>query len=165
MKIAYITAGAAGMYCGTCLHDNTLAAALMERGHEVSLTPGSILGDIYGERRQVNSLHHQTVAELGTGLRVTATADDGTVEGLELGQDRIVGGQTQVVGDRRLERLELELGRHDPAVRGPVAAAQGRQLGQPVRALVGHFRHGLSSSSARWISALRISSAPMAPVR
>ncbi len=39
MKIAYITAGAAGMYCGTCLHDNTLAAALMARGHEVSLTP------------------------------------------------------------------------------------------------------------------------------
>ena len=39
MKIAYITAGAAGMYCGTCLHDNTLAAALMEQGHEVSLTP------------------------------------------------------------------------------------------------------------------------------
>ncbi len=39
MKIAYITAGAAGMYCGTCLHDNTLATALMARGHEVSLTP------------------------------------------------------------------------------------------------------------------------------
>ncbi|MEM6796534.1 MAG: glycosyltransferase family 4 protein [Acidobacteriota bacterium] len=39
MKIAYITAGAAGMYCGTCMHDNTLAAALMERGHEVSLIP------------------------------------------------------------------------------------------------------------------------------
>ncbi|MEM1178432.1 MAG: glycosyltransferase family 4 protein [Acidobacteriota bacterium] len=39
MKIAYITAGAAGMYCGTCMHDNTLAASLMERGHEVSLLP------------------------------------------------------------------------------------------------------------------------------
>ena len=39
MKIAYITAGAAGMYCGTCLHDNTLATALMQRGHEVSLLP------------------------------------------------------------------------------------------------------------------------------
>ncbi|MEM8930592.1 MAG: glycosyltransferase family 4 protein [Acidobacteriota bacterium] len=39
MKIAYITAGAAGMYCGTCMHDNTLATALMERGHEVSLIP------------------------------------------------------------------------------------------------------------------------------
>lgn len=39
MKISYITAGAAGMYCGTCLHDNTLATALIARGHEVSLTP------------------------------------------------------------------------------------------------------------------------------
>ena len=39
MKIAYITAGAAGMYCGSCLHDNTLAAALMAKGHEVALIP------------------------------------------------------------------------------------------------------------------------------
>ena len=28
MRIAYLAAGAAGMYCGSCLHDNTLAAAL-----------------------------------------------------------------------------------------------------------------------------------------
>jgi glycosyltransferase involved in cell wall biosynthesis len=39
MKAAYITAGAAGMYCGSCLHDNTLAAALQELGHEVALIP------------------------------------------------------------------------------------------------------------------------------
>ena len=26
MRIAYLAAGAAGMYCGSCLHDNTLAA-------------------------------------------------------------------------------------------------------------------------------------------
>ena len=39
MKIAYITAGAAGMYCGSCLHDNTLAAALIAKGHEVALMP------------------------------------------------------------------------------------------------------------------------------
>ena len=39
MKIAYIAAGAAGMYCGTCIHDNTLAAALREKGHEVALIP------------------------------------------------------------------------------------------------------------------------------
>lgn len=39
MRIAYITAGAAGMYCGTCMHDNTLAAALQRQGHEVSLIP------------------------------------------------------------------------------------------------------------------------------
>ena len=39
MKIAYIGAGAAGMYCGTCLHDNTLAAALKGLGHDVTLIP------------------------------------------------------------------------------------------------------------------------------
>ncbi len=39
MKIAYLTAGAAGMYCGSCLHDNTLAAALLARGEDVTLTP------------------------------------------------------------------------------------------------------------------------------
>jgi len=39
MKIAYIAAGAAGMYCGSCMHDNTLAAALQKLGHEVALIP------------------------------------------------------------------------------------------------------------------------------
>src|SRR5229473_963529 len=39
MKIAYITAGAAGMYCGSCLHDNTLVAALAAQGHEALLIP------------------------------------------------------------------------------------------------------------------------------
>ncbi len=39
LKIAYITAGAAGMYCGSCMHDNTLAAALKGMGHEVALIP------------------------------------------------------------------------------------------------------------------------------
>src|SRR4051812_2828737 len=39
MRIAYITAGAAGMYCGSCLHDNTLAAALLKLGEDVILVP------------------------------------------------------------------------------------------------------------------------------
>ncbi len=39
MKIVYIAAGAAGMYCGTCLHDNTLAAALAKRGEDILLVP------------------------------------------------------------------------------------------------------------------------------
>ena len=39
MKVAYITAGAAGMYCGTCIHDNTIASALQEQGHNVALIP------------------------------------------------------------------------------------------------------------------------------
>lgn len=39
MRIAYIGAGAAGMYCGSCLHDNTLAAALLALGEDVVLVP------------------------------------------------------------------------------------------------------------------------------
>ena len=39
MKIIYLAAGAAGMYCGTCLHDNTLAAALLSAGTDLLLVP------------------------------------------------------------------------------------------------------------------------------
>lgn len=38
-RITYITAGAAGMYCGSCLHDNTLARALHQLGVDVQLIP------------------------------------------------------------------------------------------------------------------------------
>ncbi|MEZ6068675.1 MAG: glycosyltransferase [Pirellulales bacterium] len=39
MKLVYMAAGAAGMYCGSCLHDNTLAATLLEQGIDVMLVP------------------------------------------------------------------------------------------------------------------------------
>lgn len=39
MKILYLTAGAAGMYCGSCLRDNALAAELLRQGHDVNLLP------------------------------------------------------------------------------------------------------------------------------
>jgi glycosyltransferase involved in cell wall biosynthesis len=39
MKIAYITAGAAGSFCGSCLRDNTLVAALREQRHDAVLIP------------------------------------------------------------------------------------------------------------------------------
>lgn len=39
MRIASITAGAAGMYCGSCLRDNALVAALGKLGHDALLIP------------------------------------------------------------------------------------------------------------------------------
>lgn len=39
MRIVYLAAGAANMYCGSCLHDNTLAVALRQRGADVLLVP------------------------------------------------------------------------------------------------------------------------------
>jgi glycosyltransferase involved in cell wall biosynthesis len=39
VRILQITAGAAGMYCGSCTRDNALARGLMARGHDVTLLP------------------------------------------------------------------------------------------------------------------------------
>jgi glycosyltransferase involved in cell wall biosynthesis len=39
MRILALTAGAARMYCGSCLRDNTLAAELKRQGHHVTLLP------------------------------------------------------------------------------------------------------------------------------
>jgi glycosyltransferase involved in cell wall biosynthesis len=39
MRITYITAGAGGMFCGSCLRDNTLVATLIAQGHDALLVP------------------------------------------------------------------------------------------------------------------------------
>lgn len=52
--------------------------------HEVAIDGGTRLARILGERElEVNSSHHQAIKEIGSGLRVTAHAPDGIVEGLE----------------------------------------------------------------------------------
>ncbi len=61
--------------------------------HAVTFESDSRLAQLYGADRVVNSLHHQTVQELGRDLRVTATADDGVVEGIESTDGRVVAVQ------------------------------------------------------------------------
>ncbi|NND98375.1 MAG: glycosyltransferase family 4 protein [Pirellulaceae bacterium] len=39
MKAVFLTAGAAGMYCGSCMHDNALARALRDAGVDCVLQP------------------------------------------------------------------------------------------------------------------------------
>jgi len=39
VRLLVVTAGAGGMYCGSCLRDNTLATELLARGHDVVLLP------------------------------------------------------------------------------------------------------------------------------
>jgi len=39
MNIVYITAGAGGMFCGICLRDNALVAALKKMGHLATMVP------------------------------------------------------------------------------------------------------------------------------
>jgi glycosyltransferase involved in cell wall biosynthesis len=38
-KIVYLTAGAGGMFCGSCMHDNTLTKALRDQGWDIQLVP------------------------------------------------------------------------------------------------------------------------------
>lgn len=39
MRIVQLTPGAGGMYCGNCLRDNALVAALRRQGHDVTMLP------------------------------------------------------------------------------------------------------------------------------
>ena len=66
--------------------------------HAVKLTAGSALsGWLPGASSgvvEVNSLHHQAVDEPGIGVRIAATAEDGTVEAVEVdGSPDVVGVQ------------------------------------------------------------------------
>lgn len=62
---------------------------------EITLLSGSKVREIYGtERVTVRSGHHQAVDKLGAGLRATAVADDGVIEGTEhLDKTWVVGVQ------------------------------------------------------------------------
>ena len=52
--------------------------------HHIELTAGSKLAKLYGQSTiKVNSRHHQAVKAVGKGLKVTAVAPDGVIEGME----------------------------------------------------------------------------------
>jgi putative glutamine amidotransferase len=63
--------------------------------HKVRVAPRSGLAAVVGSRRMaVNSFHHQSVEELGSGLHAVAWADDGVIEGIEgRGESLLLGVQ------------------------------------------------------------------------
>ncbi len=76
------------VHAGGTLHQHVPAHARYDVAingpiHDVAISEGSALGRLYGTSHQVNSLHHQTVDHLGNNLLVTASHEDGTVEGIE----------------------------------------------------------------------------------
>lgn len=53
--------------------------------HTVEINDDSLLAGCLGQKQVwVNSLHHQGIRELGQGLRITALAPDGLIEGVEV---------------------------------------------------------------------------------
>ena len=105
MRVAYLAAGAAGMYCGSCLHDNALAAALVRAGQDVTLVPlytplrldgagvaidrvfyGAI--NVYLEQRSALFRHTPWLVDrllARPGLIGWATRQSGSVDARELG--------------------------------------------------------------------------------
>ncbi|MFN7919886.1 MAG: gamma-glutamyl-gamma-aminobutyrate hydrolase family protein [Bryobacteraceae bacterium] len=58
---------------------------LYRTAHDIAIVPGSRLHGITGvERKDVNSRHHQAVDRVAPGLFVSARANDGVVEAVEL---------------------------------------------------------------------------------
>lgn len=61
--------------------------------HGVRIESGSCLAALLGtEEAQVNSMHHQGLARMGSGLAATAWAGDGCIEGAEMRGRRFVVG-------------------------------------------------------------------------
>jgi putative glutamine amidotransferase len=79
--------------------DGTVVHRQQQRGtevtHEVRIAPRSGLAAVIGGGRiAVNSFHHQSVDQLGRGLRAVAWADDGVIEGIEgWGKSLLLGVQ------------------------------------------------------------------------
>lgn len=84
--------------------------------HRVRLIAGSTLFEVYGPHVEVNSLHHQAVDRLGSGLAATAWALDGIVEAVEMSEVPVVAVQ-----------WHPEWRRHDPVFSWLVQTARSRK--------------------------------------
>jgi putative glutamine amidotransferase len=82
-------------YAGAIKHDYFPNAghARDYLAHEIRIEPGTRLHRAFGATTaQVNSMHHQAVREIGSGLVASAFAPDGIIEALEVDDGRFVVG-------------------------------------------------------------------------
>lgn len=98
--------------------------------HQVTIDPDSRLGHAYGKRVvTVNSVHHQGLGRLGTGLRPVAHAPDRVAEAVEL-----VDPDQWVVGIQWHPERPWNLFReHEPLFRELVREADRRRRVDPQR--------------------------------
>jgi putative glutamine amidotransferase len=71
--------------CPSALDHEQQGQARNHIAHEITVKPDSLLAGILGDvHADVNSFHHQAVHQVGRGFRVTATAEDGIIEAMEM---------------------------------------------------------------------------------
>ena len=75
------------IYHGGCLKqhidDHTSKENLVR--HNIDIEENSFVYSLYGDKAEVNSIHHQAINRVAEGFKVTAVSDDGTVEAIEKG--------------------------------------------------------------------------------
>jgi putative glutamine amidotransferase len=72
--------------------------------HEISIAPGSALGEALGTTRiEVNSFHHQAIDRLGDGLTVVARSPDGVPEAIELPGRHVLAVQWELNEEWRID--------------------------------------------------------------
>ncbi len=88
------------VFCGGSIYQDIKALlpdALCHEGgevHGVAVLPDTVFGGFAEEREfEIKSYHHQAVNRVGEGLRVSALAPDGIVEGFESADGRVMGFQ------------------------------------------------------------------------
>ena len=78
--------------------------------HRIDITPGSILAEALGTTAiDVNSFHHQAVAEPGDGLTVVAVSDDGVVEAIEIPGCPVLAVQWELQEEWRVDSRFLKV--------------------------------------------------------
>jgi putative glutamine amidotransferase len=82
--------------------------------HDVEIEPDTTLAKILGDRHPVKSHHHQGLDAVGEGLRVSAHAEDGSIEGVEDPERRFALGvlwHPEAADDRKLFEALVEQAR------------------------------------------------------
>ena len=69
---------------GKTLNHMQETSSRSKAGHRVRTERGSLIRQCFGPLFEVNSFHHQAINTPGTGVHVSARAQDGTVEAVEL---------------------------------------------------------------------------------
>ena len=59
--------------------------------HNITVEKNSFLYSLYGEKSLVNTIHHQAINKVADGFKVTAIAEDGTIEAIE--NSKLIGIQ------------------------------------------------------------------------
>ena len=95
----------------------------VKAAHDVEISGGTLLERISGrDALWVNSFHHQAIDRLGDGLRASAFASDGLIEGIEgTGDSLVIGVQWH------LESLTASEPRHGALLAALVQAAEERR--------------------------------------